>query len=174
MPSSACKKNDRKLLSGIFIDDLEVEWRSKRLRVRVWKSDALKAPTYLIEAGLYFDRGKIYGERDDFERFAFLSRAAIALLRRFDEAPNILHCNDWPCGFGSIEMRARRRREEFFAKTKILFSIHNLSYQGIFDPANLWLLDFAAYSDAFMLKGAASALKAGITAADALSTVSPR
>src|SRR5205823_7484458 len=104
---------DRKLLSGIFIDDLEVEWRGKRSRIHVWKSEVLKAPTYLIEAGQYFDRGKIYGERDDFERFAFLSRAAIALLGRLGEAPNILHCNDWPCGFASIEMRARRRHEEF-------------------------------------------------------------
>ena len=165
---------DRKLLSGIFIDDLEVEWRGKRSRIHVWKSEALKAPTYLIEAGQYFDRGKIYGERDDFERFAFLSRAAIALLGRLGEAPNILHCNDWPCGFASIEMRARRRHEEFFAKTKILFSIHNLAYQGIFNPSDLWWLEFAAYTDAFMMKGAASALKAGINAADALSTVSPR
>ena len=165
---------DRKLLSGVFIDDLEVEWRSKRSRVRVWKSDALKAPTYLIEAGHYFDRGRIYGERDDFERFAFLSRAAIALLERLGDAPDVLHCNDWPCGFASIEMRARRRHEGFFAKTKILFSIHNLAYQGIFNPSDLWWLDLAAYTDAFIFKGAASALKAGITAADALSTVSPR
>jgi glycogen synthase len=34
-------------------------------------------------------------------------------------------------------------------------------------------MDFAAYRDAFMLGSAASALKAGIVAADALSTVSP-
>ncbi len=125
---------DRKLLSGIFIDDLEVEWRGTRSRIRVWKSDELKAPTYLIEAGPYFERDNIYGERDDFERFAFLSRAAIALLKRLEEAPDILHCNDWPCGFASIEMRTRRQHEAFFAKTKILFSIHNLAYQGIFDP----------------------------------------
>src|SRR5438876_8708096 len=71
-------------------------------------------------------------------------------------------------------MRTRRQHEAFFAKTKILFSIHNLAYQGIFDPSDLRWLEFAAYTDAFMLKGAASALKAGIIAADALSTVSPR
>ena len=85
---------DRELLSGIFIADLEVEWHGKRSRIRVWQSDALKAPTYLIEAGHYFDRGQIYGERNDFERFAFLSRAAIALLGRLGEAPDILHCKD--------------------------------------------------------------------------------
>jgi starch synthase len=85
-----------------------------------------------------------------------------------------VHCNDWQCGFASVEMRARRRHEEFFAKTRTLISIHNMAYQGLFDPADLWWLDLGAYTDDFTLSGAASALKAGIIAADALSTVSPR
>jgi starch synthase len=165
---------DRDLLSGTFIEDLEVEWRGKLPRSRVWRSDALNAPTYLIDAPFYFNRGKIYGETDDFERFAFFCRAAIALLRRLGDAPEIVHCNDWPCGFAAVEMRARRRQEPFFANTRTLFSIHNLAYQGVFNPSDLWWLGFSEASTDFMLKGAASALKAGIIAADALSTVSPR
>lgn len=165
---------DRELLSSTFIDDLEVEWRGKRPRIPVWQSEALNAPTYLIDAPHYFSRGKIYGEVDDFERFAFFCRAAIALLRRLGDAPEVVHCNDWPCGFASVEMRARRQHEEFFANTRTVFSIHNLAYQGAFDPSDLWWLGFSEYSADFMLKGAASALKAGIIAADALSTVSPR
>jgi starch synthase len=73
-----------------------------------------------------------------------------------------------------VETRARRQREEFFANTRTLFSIHNLAYQGGFNPSDLWWLGFSEYSADFMLKGAASALKAGIVTADALSTVSPR
>ena len=165
---------DRTLLSSTFADDLEVEWRGKRPRIRVWRSAALKAPTYLIEAPHYFHRGRIYGEVDDSERFAFFCRAAIALLRRLGDAPDVLHCNDWPCGFASVEMRARRRHEDFFANTRIVFSIHNLAYQGAFNPSDLGWLGFSDYADDFMLKGAASALKAGIVAADFLSTVSPR
>jgi len=165
---------DRELLSGVFIDDLEVDWRGKRPRVRVWKSDVLQAPTYLIEAPHYYDRGKIYGDVDDFERFAFLCRAAIALLGRLGDPPDILHCNDWPTGFAPVEMRARRQHQEFFANTRTLFSIHNLAYQGAFRPSDLWWLGFSDYANDFMLQGAASALKAGIVAADALSTVSPR
>ncbi len=164
----------RSLLSGTFIDDLEVEWRGKRPRVPVFVSEALNAPTYLIDAPHYFARGKIYGEVNDFERFAFFCRAAIALLRRLGKAPEVVHCNDWPCGFASVEMRARRQREEFFADTRTVFSIHNLAYQGFFNPSDLWWLGFSEYTADFMLKGAASALKAGIIAADALSTVSPR
>ena len=165
---------DRNLITGTFVEDLEVQWRGRKPRVPVRKSDALGAPTYLLEAPHYFSRGSIYGHPDDFERFAFYCRAAIALLKRIGDATDVIHCNDWPCGFASVEMRARRRHEKFFANTKILFSIHNLAYQGLFNDYDLWWLDFAAYADAFMMKGAASALKAGIVAADALSTVSPR
>jgi starch synthase len=165
---------DRGLLSEKFIDDLEVEWRGGRPRVAVWVSKALVAPSYLIEAPHYFGRGKIYGEIDDFERFAFFCRAAIALLKRLGEAPDILHCNDWPCGFAAVEMRARRQHEEYFGSTRTVFSIHNLAYQGFFNPKSLWWLGFSDYSGDFMLQDAASALKAGVIAADALSTVSPR
>jgi starch synthase len=165
---------DRTLLSGTVIEDLEVEWRGKRPRINVWRSDTLNAPTYLIDAPFYFNRGKIYGEADDFERFAFFCRAAIALLRRLGDAPEVLHCNDWPCGFAAVEMRTRRQQEEFFANTRTLFSIHNLAYQGVFNPSDLWWLGFSESSVDFMMKGAASALKAGLVAADALSTVSSR
>ena len=164
---------DRDLLSGTYVEDLEINWRGRKPRVPVRISDALGAPTYLIEAPHYFSRKSIYGDVDDFERFAFFCRAAIALLQRIGDAPDIVHLNDWPCGFAAIEIRARRRHEPFFRDTRGLFSIHNLAYQGAFDPDALWWLDFAAYRDAFMLNGAASALKAGIVASDALSTVSP-
>jgi starch synthase len=75
-----------------------------------------------------------------------------------------------------MEVRARRRYDEFFRGIKTLFSIHNLAYQGAFDPTDLWWLGLgdAPEKDDFMLKGAASALKAGLVAADALSTVSRR
>jgi starch synthase len=165
---------DRSLLKGSFIEDLEVYWRGKHPLISVWRSDTLNAPTYLIDAPFYFNRGKIYGESDDFERFAFFCRASIALLRRLGTAPDILHCNDWPCGFAAVEMRARQQQDEFFANTRTLFSIHNLAYSGIFNPSDLWWLGFSEYRADFMMKGAASALKAGIIAADALSTVSPR
>ena len=165
---------EESLRGETFIDDLQVDWRGGQPRIRVSKSDALGAPTYLLDAAHYFGRGKIYGEPDDFERFAFFSRAAIALLKRLGEAPDIVHCNDWPCGFASVEMRARRHHDEFFKSTRTVLSIHNLAYQGAFDPRDLWWLGFSEYRGDFMISNMASPLKAGIIGADALSTVSPR
>jgi len=164
---------DRSQLTVSF-EDLKVGWRGKRLRIRVWQSDELNAPTYFLEAQHYFARGKIYGDGDDFERFAFFCRAAIALMPRLGEPPAVVHCNDWQSGFASVELRRRRRHDEFFGKTKILFSIHNLAYQGPFSPSDLWWLGFAKETNDFISSSTASALKAGMIAADALSTVSPR
>ena len=118
---------DRDLITGTYVEDLEVNWRGRKSGIPVRISDALGAPTYLIEAPHYFSRPSIYGDPNDFERFAFFCRAAIALLQRIGDAPDVVHLNDWPCGFASVELRARRRHEKYFAGTKILFSIHNLS-----------------------------------------------
>lgn len=158
----------------VFDEALGMFWRGQTPHIRVWQSDELTAPTYFIDAPHYFNRGKIYGDHDDFERFAFFCRAAVALTRKLDKPVDVLHCNDWQTGFAAVEMQRLRKADEFFAQTKILFSIHNLAYQGVFDPKDLWWLGFGDERDLFLSNNAASALKAGAMAADALSTVSPR
>ena len=167
---------DRFLLNGGSVENVRVEWRGQVHSARFWFSDAAGAPAYLLEAPEFFARSSIYGHNDDHIRFAFFSRAALALLKALDWQPDVVHGNDWPCGFASTELRARRRLEAFFQKTKSLFSLHNVGYQGLFSSGDLWWLGFGdpPERDDFMLDRHASALKAGIIAADALSTVSPR
>ncbi len=167
---------DKSVLSSSVVEDVPVQWRGRITPTRVYPSDAAGAPAYLIDAPEYFAKPAIYGYSNDHERFAFFSRAALALVRHLDWKPDIVHGNDWPCGFAIMELRAARRYDDFFRNTKTLFSIHNLAYQGAFDPGDLWWLGFGESPDKedFMLKGAASALKAGLIAADALSTVSRR
>ncbi|MBA3440055.1 MAG: glycogen/starch synthase, partial [Pyrinomonadaceae bacterium] len=172
------EQTDRRLLRDRIIDNLEFEWPrgGTRRSARVWYSEASGAPAYLIDAPRYFSRPEIYGYPDDHERYAFFCRAALALLERLDNPPNIVHCNDWPCGFAAVELLARRNRDAFYAHTRTIFSIHNLAYQGVFDPFELTRLGFGAADEraAFMMGGAASALKAGLATSDMLSTVSPR
>ena len=167
---------DRRLLNDKIIEGIRVEWRGQVHHIRVLQSDVAEAPTYLIQAPEFFARPDIYGYSDDHIRFAFFSRAALALLKHLDWQPEIVHGNDWPCGFAVAELRARRRYDPFFQQTRTLFSLHNVGYQGLFDPGDLWWLGFGDPPDSndFMLDRTASALKAGIIAADALSTVSPR
>jgi starch synthase len=165
---------DRRHLKEQIIDNLDVDWRGGMTRARVFYSDAPGAPAFLIDAPEYFARNSIYGFRDDHERFAFFCRAALALFKRLGAPPDILHLNDWPGGFAAAELRSRRRFDSYYARTRTLFTIHNLAYQGAFDAGEMWLLGFNEdVRDAFMMNGAASALKAGLMTSDWLSTVSP-
>lgn len=170
------EQTDRRYLRELVFDNLEVEWTGVNRRAGVWFSDAIGAPSFLIDAPEYFARPSVYGFRDDHERFAFFCRAALALLKRLGASPDVVHGNDWPCGFASAEIRARRAYDDYYQHTRTLFSIHNLAYQGTFDAGALDYLGFGwgEVHDAFLMEGAASALKAGLMLSDALSTVSRR
>lgn len=167
---------DRALLDELVFDNLEVEWFGQTRRVKVWLSRAAGAPAFLIEAPVYFERGKIYGEPDDHFRFAFFSRAALSLLGRLGRAPDVLHGNDWPSGFAVAWLRSGRMWGGFLARTRSLLSIHNLAYQGPFDPADLWRMGYrhGEEMNVFLSNGVASSLKAGLMTCDAISTVSRR
>jgi starch synthase len=171
------EQTNRALLKELLFDNLEVEWTGGNRRVSVFLSEeTISAPAFLIDAPEYFARPSVYGYRDDHTRYAFFCRAALALLKRLGHPPDIVHGNDWPCGFAIAELRARRAYDDFYRRTRTLFSIHNLAYQGAFDPRDLGPLGFGwgEVHDAFLLEGAASALKAGLMLSDALSTVSRR
>jgi starch synthase len=167
---------NRDSLSEEVIENLPVPWSGSLRPTRVWLSEASGAPAYLIDAAEFFARPSIYGYADDHARFAFFSRAALALFKHLDWQPDIVHGNDWPCGFAIIELRQLRQHDVFYKRTRSLFSIHNAAYQGSFDANDLWWLGFDGQPDRddFDLNGMASALKAGVVAADALSTVSRR
>ena len=107
---------DRELLNGGSVENVRVEWRGQVHHVRFWYSDAAGAPAYLLEAHEFFARPAIYGYNDDHIRFAFFSRAALALLKHLSFQPDVVHGNDWPCGFAMAELRARRRHEAFLSK----------------------------------------------------------
>jgi starch synthase len=167
---------DRRLLGERVFDNLEVEWFGQKRHVSVWLSEAASAPAFLIDAPDYFARGKIYGLPDDHHRFAFFSKAALSLLGRLGRAPDVLHGNDWPCGFAAAWLWAGRMWGGFMARTRTLLSIHNLAYQGAFDPGDLWRIGYrqGEETNVFLSNGVASSLKAGLMTCDAISTVSRR
>ena len=164
------------LIRHTAIDDLRVDWRGTNYKAQVFYSEANGSPTFLIHAPEYFFRSSIYGFSEDYERFAFFNHAALVLLKRIGEAPDIIHLNDWHCGFAAVEIASRRSWDSYFYNTRTVFSIHNLAYQGVFDKEELWKLGFGNEFErnAFLANGAANALKAGLSISDMLSTVSNR
>lgn len=163
------------LLRSVAVDDLNVEWRGGVYQAKAFYSEANGSPTFLIDAPSYFHRDSIYGYREDHERFAFFNRVALTLLRRIGGPPDIVHLNDWHCGFAAAELAGRKRHDPFWSGTRTVFSIHNMAYQGVFGLEDLWKFGLSGELErnAFQADGAASAMKAGLTLSDTLSTVSP-
>ncbi len=89
---------------------------------------------YFLDSERYFYRDQLYGGDDEAERMAFFSKACLeACLHIDDFEPDILHCNDWHTALTPVFMREFYMQTKL-SKTKSVYTIHNLKFQGIFDP----------------------------------------
>jgi starch synthase len=110
---------------------------------------------------------------DNAQRFALFSRAVAAVAMghaNLDWQPDIVHCNDWQSALAPALLASERRRPA------TVYTIHNLSYQGIFPqatyrelglPNELWSVEGLEFY------GQLSFMKGGLNFADRISTVSP-
>lgn len=157
-----------------YIDSFSVNlgWRSQQASVYELNHTV---PTYLIGNDYYFNRDGLYGYHDDYERFAFFSKAAIEQLNHIDFIPDVIHFNDWQTGVGCVHLRDIYSQYLPLASIKSLFTVHNIQYQGLIGKDVLHtvgLNDGYAVTDKLEFYSNISLLKAGLVYADAISTVS--
>ena len=105
---------------------------------------------YFVDNEKYFRRGRLYGEFDDGERFAFFSKAVVDLLPSLDWMPDILHCNDWQTALVPIYLKDAATRWWEIRHIRTVFTIHNIEYQGRYGSDSvdqLFGLDRGWYDD---------------------------
>lgn len=161
----------------LILSDLAVPFGGGVKYAAVWRDFLDGAPVYFIDNVEYFGHGYIYGSGNfDVERFAFFSRAALELAKRLGGPPDLIHCNDWQTGFIPAYLATVYSQDPYYSRTATLFTIHNLAYQGFFDPNLLPHFGFRwdEYRYGMEFHNSASAMKAGIHYSTALSTVSPK
>jgi starch synthase len=134
---------------------------------------------YFIDYPPFFDRDGLYGTslgdyHDNAERFAMFSRAVLEASKVLG-APDVLHCHDWPTALIPILLKTLYDEDPAFATTPSVFTIHNLGYQGLFQPEILPLLMLPW--DLFTMSklefyGKVNFLKGAISMADFITTVS--
>jgi len=110
---------------------------------------------------------------DNWRRFAALSFAAYEIGGGAvsDFQPAILHCHDWQAGLVPTYVRCNAP-----VPVKTVLTVHNIAFQGLFgwDIFNALRLDYrAARESTIEFYGLMNYLKAGLTSADQLTTVSP-
>ena len=130
---------------------------------------------YFVENHRYFSRGRLYGEYDDGERFAFFSAAVIEFMIQTGNYPDLLHANDWQSALSVIYPKTRYKDVAELSKVKTVFTIHNIEYQGKYGRDALG--DLFGIDDRFcgLLEqdGCLNLLKGAVICADQVTTVSP-
>lgn len=150
-------------------------------RAGIWTSDRSPSPkSYFVDCADLYDRPELYGTSqgdysDNALRFSFFPRAVLETCIAMKLKPDVIHCNDWQTGMLPLYLRAFYRKNRYLMKTAVLFTIHNLGYQGIFEPADM------KYSgvgwnyftpEGLEFYGKLNYMKAGLIYSDLLTTVS--
>lgn len=134
-----------------------------------------QVPVLMVDHPRYFARERVYGYEDDGTRYSFFSRAVLEACRHINFSPDVIHCNDWHTGLIPAYLRALYGAVDLFSRTKTLFTIHNLMYQGVFPRDFLestGLPKDMASERVLLHDGSVNFMKAGITLADAVNAVS--
>ncbi|HJV36518.1 glycogen synthase GlgA [Geomonas sp.] len=159
--------------ASVFVDGIEKKGFLRQASLG-------EIPVYLIENKEYFSREELYGTPsgdypDNAQRFSFFCRCVLELLKKMDFRPDIIHCHDWQTALIPHYLKHERKNDPFFTKTGVIFTIHNLAYQGLFPVEALETMGLSKECftmDNLEFYGKINLLKGGIVAADLVTTVS--
>lgn len=132
---------------------------------------------YFVDCPHYFYRHIIYtNDPDEDERFILFSKAVIETLQRLQWAPDVVNCNDWQTGLLPLFIKDNYSWDRLFDNTATLFTIHNIGYQGLFSKSVLFSAEIRGNlfypGGPIESDGGVSFMKAGISFADIINTVS--
>lgn len=155
--------------------NVPVGWRNQYCGILALRENRV---TYLfVDNEYYFKRPGVYGYYDDGERFAFFQQAVIMMMERFNWIPDILHCNDYHTAFIPFLLREKWGFVQAYQGIKTILTIHNLQFQGQFNPdtlPELFNLGYEWFDNGIVRQDHdVNWMKAGILYANRVTTVSP-
>ncbi|HLG28609.1 MAG TPA: glycogen/starch synthase, partial [Candidatus Brocadiales bacterium] len=135
--------------------------------------------TYFLENQEYYEkRDNIYGYTDDSVRWALLSRGVLEFIRAHkDWRPDVIVASDWQAGLIPNYLHTEYKDDPVLKNIPVVFSIHNLFYQGMFNHRFVSEMDYdsgqgalPSLKDPKLLK--INFMRRGIMYADIINTVS--
>ncbi|MCT4597040.1 MAG: glycogen synthase [Vallitalea sp.] len=164
---------DRYKLEKVCSFIVETSGKANVANIYKYKEDVVT--TYFIGNDDYFERDNYYGYNDDDIRFGFFSKAVLEMLIVLSIKPGIIHLNDWQSALISLFLKKEYSHIDFYKEIKVMYTIHNLQYQGLFNKETLDKLCLSTkYFNMESLEyyGKISYMKAGIIFSDIITTVS--
>jgi len=182
IPKYDCMDSEQIRDLAIHTKDLmsfyEGEWYSNT----VWVGWVENLKVYFIQPHhprFFFNRSCFYGCEDDLERYLYFSRATMEFLYKRSINPDILHLHDWQTAV-IAPLYKEMYRQLGYSGPKIVFTIHNIEYQGKCAPHDLnriGLNGSALHQTGLMQDNQnfdlINLLKSGIVFSDFVTTVSP-
>ncbi|KAI5060950.1 hypothetical protein GOP47_0023455 [Adiantum capillus-veneris] len=139
LPKYDCMDYSRISNLRILNIDLNSYFDGHTFKNKIWVGTVEGLPVYFIEPhhpARFFWRGGIYGEKDDFKRFTYFSRAALEFVLQAGKRPDIIHCHDWHTS-AVAPLYWDVYVPQGLDSARIAFTCHNFEYQGTDSPAAL-------------------------------------
>jgi starch synthase len=167
----------------IDVPDFRCMEKGQSISNAMWSAIVEDCPIRLLEArhpSGYFHRDQIYGFGDDIARFLYFSRAVMEYLKLKGEPIDILHLHEWHTAACAVLLHQMLAEE--MKVGAVVFTIHNLEYQGKCSARDLDAigLDGASLLSSDQLQDpdprypeTINLLKGGVLYANAVNTVSP-
>jgi len=163
--------------------EIEVSIGHEVLKAEIYQGQlAPDIPVYFIGRDEFYDREYLYSTPrgdyfDNAERFIFFSKAVLLLCQSMAFSPEIIHHQEWQTGLIPAYLRSIYQNDPLFSPTAVVFTIHNIAYQGIFKKDKFWLtgLPMDMYNpEGIEFWERINFMKAGIVYADVINTVSQK
>jgi starch synthase len=134
---------------------------------------------FFVDDAAYFDRDALYGGPtgdypDNAERYSEFCRAAIEIAKNV-WPPDVIHCHDWQAALVPVLLRTAYAADPVAKNFPVVFTIHNIGYQGLFRREVLARADIPAstfHLGGIEFFGNVNLLKGGLVYSDYLTTVS--
>ena len=135
-----------------------------------------------IDIPKLYDRSGLYGDgdagfADNAERFAVLSKSAVAISQQYDMAFEVVHCHDWQSALMPMYRRTVKTKASERGKQAVVFTIHNMAFQGVTplsEASRLGIPKSYSTEKGLEFYGNLNLMKAGILYSDVVTTVSPK
>lgn len=135
-----------------------------------------KVTVYFIKSEELFDSKNIYEEENIFLKTSYFCDAALKTIKELENDTLVINLNDWHTSLISVYLKTNYIEDNVLGKISTLLSIHNIGYQGLFDPNVLnyaGLPNYLFNMNALEYYGKVNVLKGGILFSDVINTVSP-